>query len=524
MALTKVPGNMTQLTKADVGLANVNNTADADKPIPSSVTDALALKAPLASPTFTGTVGGIDKTMVGLGSVDNTADSAKPVSTLQQTALDLKANLASPALTGTPTAPTAAAATNTTQIANTAFVQQEIASVTGGSVTGPGTSTDNGVVGFNGTGGTVLKELTAAQVRDAADLDTTDSPQFTAINLGHATDTTIARVSAGVISVEGSNVLLASGLGSVTQAYDATLAALAAFNTNGSLHQTATDTFVARTLTGTASQITVTNGDGVSGNPTVSLPADVLIPTVLTVPNTGLHILDTNASHDLIIAPGSNLTADRTLTVTTGDNDRTLDISGASVTVSAFAATFLDDADAAAVKTTLGIVAGGAVDYIGVVNASASSSIEFIGLSTSYDEFVIVLQDVYAAAAVNNQPLNMTVSTNNGSSYIALAYYSVYQVTGESDSSSSNAVNFRLSPNINNADNTGLFGEIRIFTGDANAFRFISHIVHQAGNSYEVAFGGGVLALSGTKVNAIKFILGTTTVTGNVKLYGIKNS
>jgi len=82
----------------------------------------LSLKANLASPTFTGTVSGISKTMVGLGSVDNTADTAKPVSTAQQTALDLKANLASPTLTGTPSAPTATAGTNTTQLATTAFV------------------------------------------------------------------------------------------------------------------------------------------------------------------------------------------------------------------------------------------------------------------------------------------------------------------------------------------------------------------------------------------------------------------
>ena len=40
-----------------------------------------------------------------------------------QTALDAKAPLASPALTGTPTAPTAAVGTNTTQLATTAFVQ-----------------------------------------------------------------------------------------------------------------------------------------------------------------------------------------------------------------------------------------------------------------------------------------------------------------------------------------------------------------------------------------------------------------
>ena len=64
---------------------------------------------------------------VGLGSVDNTSDVNKPVSTAQQSALNLKAPLASPALTGTPTAPTAAAGTNTTQLATTAFVQQEIA-------------------------------------------------------------------------------------------------------------------------------------------------------------------------------------------------------------------------------------------------------------------------------------------------------------------------------------------------------------------------------------------------------------
>lgn len=63
----------------------------------------LSAKAPLASPTFTGTVSGITATMVGLGSVNNTADTAKPVSTAQQTALDLKANLASPTFTGTTT-------------------------------------------------------------------------------------------------------------------------------------------------------------------------------------------------------------------------------------------------------------------------------------------------------------------------------------------------------------------------------------------------------------------------------------
>jgi hypothetical protein len=47
---------------------------------------ALDLKAPLANPTFTGTVGGITAAMVGLSAVDNTADASKPVSTAQAAA------------------------------------------------------------------------------------------------------------------------------------------------------------------------------------------------------------------------------------------------------------------------------------------------------------------------------------------------------------------------------------------------------------------------------------------------------
>lgn len=69
------------------------------------------------------------KADVGLGNVDNTSDASKPVSTAQQAALDLKANLASPALTGTPTAPTAARGTNTTQLATTAYVQDGLSTV-----------------------------------------------------------------------------------------------------------------------------------------------------------------------------------------------------------------------------------------------------------------------------------------------------------------------------------------------------------------------------------------------------------
>lgn len=82
-------------------------------------------------------------------------------------------------------------------------------------------------------------------------------------------------------------------IGTNVQAFDAGLAALAAYNTNGILTQTAQDTFVGRQIAGTANQITVTNPDGVAGNPTISLPNSIDL-TGKTV--TGLKTVDNSFS------------------------------------------------------------------------------------------------------------------------------------------------------------------------------------------------------------------------------------
>jgi hypothetical protein len=71
----------------------------------------------------------LDKNAVGLSQVDNTSDANKPVSTAQQTALNLKANIASPTFTGDPRAPTPAYPDNDTSIATTAFVATNFATL-----------------------------------------------------------------------------------------------------------------------------------------------------------------------------------------------------------------------------------------------------------------------------------------------------------------------------------------------------------------------------------------------------------
>ncbi len=73
-----------------------------------------------------------------------------------QAALDAKAPLASPAMTGTPSAPTAIAGTNTTQVATTAFVQAAIVAIGPGDMLKSSYDADND------------GKIDAAEVADAA--------------------------------------------------------------------------------------------------------------------------------------------------------------------------------------------------------------------------------------------------------------------------------------------------------------------------------------------------------------------
>lgn len=84
----------------DVSDAEIAHLDGVTSGIQGQLDDLDTLKAPIADPTFTGTVSGIDKTMVGLSNVDNTADADKPVSTATQTALDAKAALSGASFTG----------------------------------------------------------------------------------------------------------------------------------------------------------------------------------------------------------------------------------------------------------------------------------------------------------------------------------------------------------------------------------------------------------------------------------------
>lgn len=116
-------------------------------------------------------------------------------------------------------------------------------------------------------------------------------------------DVPVADGGTGASNAATARANLGLAIGSNIQAWDTGLDALAAFNTNGLLAQTAEDTFAGRTLTGPAAGLTVTDGDGVAGNPTLALANDLLA-------------LEGLASTGLAVRTAADTWAQRTITGT----------------------------------------------------------------------------------------------------------------------------------------------------------------------------------------------------------------
>jgi len=134
----------------------------------------------------------VTKAQVGLGNVNNTSDAEKPVSTATSDALALKANLASPTFTGVPAAPTPLSTDDSTAIATTAFVKDQ------GYVTSSGVTSVSGTAPITSSGGdTPAIGISAATTSAAGSMSSTDKTKLNGIAAGAqvnvATNLTTAR-------------------------------------------------------------------------------------------------------------------------------------------------------------------------------------------------------------------------------------------------------------------------------------------------------------------------------------------
>lgn len=179
-------------------------------------------------------------------------------------------------------------------------------------------------------------------------LSSADSPQFAGVNVGHATDTTLARTAAGKVAVEGKAVPLMDG------AFDVVFAGPTA-------PRTITLPDAAATLVSLDGAQTLTNKTLTS--PVIGTSAEIghATDTTLTRSAAGKIAVEGKA------VPLMSAAADLTIAGPTAA--RTLTLPDSNVTVTAAAATVLDDASVSAMVDTLGGAAasgsGGLVRILG---------------------------------------------------------------------------------------------------------------------------------------------------------------
>ncbi|NDF11895.1 MAG: DUF2793 domain-containing protein [Proteobacteria bacterium] len=112
-------------------------------------------------------------------------------------------------------------------------------------------------------------------------------------------------------------------IGTDVQAFDSDLSAVAGLSSTGLIARTATGTAAVRTITAPAAGITITNGDGVSGNPTLALANDLsaleaLASTGIAVrsaSNTWVQRSVASGSSNTTIGNGDGVSGNPTVTV-----------------------------------------------------------------------------------------------------------------------------------------------------------------------------------------------------------------
>lgn len=141
---------------------------------------------------------------------------------------------------------------------------------------------------------------------------TINTPAISGGSFTGGTDIAVADGGTGASTAADARTNLGVAIGTDVQAYDADLDAVAGLSSTGLMARTGAGTAAARTLTAPAAGITVSNGDGVSGNPTLALADD-------------LAALEAMSGTGVAVRTASNTWTNRTITagggcsVTNGD-------------------------------------------------------------------------------------------------------------------------------------------------------------------------------------------------------------
>ena len=199
-------------------------------------------------------------------------------------------------------------------------------------------------------------------------------------------------------------------LDSEKQPIDSTLTALAAYNTDGFLVQTNTDTFTGRTITGTSGQISVSNGNGGSGNPTLSLSNVGVADTYGSASSIPVITTDIKGR----VTDVTNTTVAILSTQVTDFNEAAQDAVGSILTDSGSVDFTYSDAG----NTITAVVLPGGVDHNSLLNYSANRHIDHTTVSITAGTGLSGGGDISSTRTLNIANTGVSAGTYGSASLI----------------------------------------------------------------------------------------------------------
>lgn len=349
---------------------------------------------------------------------------------------------------------------------------------------------------------------------------------FTVNNSGNVT--VAGTVDGRDLATDGTKL---DGIEASADVTDATNVDVALGETNGLITRTADDTFTGRTLTGTSNEITVTNGDGVSGNPTVSLPSSIdLGGKTLEIPN-GTSVTTSTAGQLAMDTNGDGTTV--TQGVLQGyDGTRNMYYFGSDAypTTDGHVLTY----DSATNKVRWEAAGAGSSTWVPLSSATASSSatVEFTSnIDSTYNMYAIVYRQV--VPATDGASLRMRLSLDGGATYLSSGFYSQCGIEGSATQLTTTTEYIPLtstSIGVDNGTSSGGASGI-VYIGDpsdASHYKAIwgagTYIDSAVNANYTSSYSGRYKTAT-TAVDAVDFLYSSGNITsGEFILYGIKES
>lgn len=402
-------------------------------------------------------------------------------------------------------------------------------SITGGSITG---ITDLAVA----DGGTGASDAATARTNLGIGTIATQNANNVSITGGSITGITdLAVADGGTGASDAATARTNLGIGTI-----ATQNANNVSITGGSITGI-TDLAVADGGTGASDAATARTNLGIGTMGTQNANAVAITGGTIVANASGISIRDADASNVMTIAVGSNLTANTTLTLTTGaTTSRTLDISATNVTVSVAGAALIDDADAAAQRTTLGL---------GTIATQNANNVSITGGSVTGITDLAVADGGTGASDAATARTNLglgTMSTQNannvsitGGSVTGIADLAVADGgTGASDAATARTnlgIGTIATQNSNNVSITGgsITGitDLAVADGGTGVASFTAYSVILGGttstgalqNVSGVGTSGQVLTSGGANViPSWTTVQGVTATTGSAPYYGAR--